>query len=91
MNVIRRSRIAAITENDTAFQWQSAYSRVSGELPLDAAPSLTIWKDTAPLAVVRCQLDVTTAGAVKLAFNSAAGVSLFVGTKPIDVARSDHV
>ena len=85
MNLIRKSRIAAATENDPAFQWQSIYSKVSGDLPLDAAPSLTVWKDTAPLTVVRCQLDVTAAGKVKLKLNSSAGVTLFVGTNPVDI------
>ncbi|MCE9531975.1 MAG: HEAT repeat domain-containing protein [Planctomycetes bacterium] len=84
LNAIRRSRVAAAAENDPAFEWQSAYGKVSGEFPLDAAPSLTIWKDTAPLAVIRCQLDVTVGGKVKLKLNSAAGVSMLIGTNPLD-------
>ena len=84
MNLIRKSRIAAVAENDSAFQWLPAYAKVSGELPLDAAPSMTVWKDTAPLAVVRCQLDVTTGGKVKLKLNSVAGVTLLVGPEPVD-------
>jgi hypothetical protein len=64
---------------------------VSGELPLDAVPTLTVWKDTAPLAVVRCQLDVTTAGKVRLRLNTAKGISLFVGARPIDAEDSTIV
>jgi putative heme-binding domain-containing protein len=84
-NLIRRSRIAAAAENDPAFVWNSAYAKVSGELPLEGLPTLTIWKDTAPLTVVRAQLDVTAAGKVKLKLNSAAGVSLLVGSNPVEV------
>jgi hypothetical protein len=85
MDLIRRSRIAATVENPGAFQWLSAYSKVAGELPLDAAPSAVVWQDTAPLSVVRCQLDVTTPGRVKVKLNSTAGLSLFVGNAPVDV------
>jgi putative heme-binding domain-containing protein len=84
MDFIRRSRIAATVENAAAFQWQSAYSKVSGELPLDAAPSAVVWQDTAPLSVIRCQLDVTTAGKVKLKIGSTVGLSLFVAGTPAD-------
>jgi len=90
MDLIRRSRIAAAAESDPVFQWQSVYSKVSGELPLDAIPSLVVWRDTAPLAVVRCQLDVTAAGKVKLKFNSVAGITLMLGPTPID-ARQETV
>ncbi len=84
VGLIRKSRVAAVAENDPAFQWNSTYSMVSGELPLDAAVPFTVWKDTAPMAVFRCQLDVTAAGKVKLKLNSAAGISLLVGSNPVD-------
>jgi putative heme-binding domain-containing protein len=84
-NLIRRSRIAAAAENDPAFVWNSAYAKVSGDLPLEALPTLTIWQDTAPLIVVRALLDVTAAGKVKVKLNSAMGISLLVGANPVEV------
>jgi putative heme-binding domain-containing protein len=84
MDLIRRSRVAAAAENPAAFPWDSAYTKVSGDLPLADAPSLTIWKDTAALAVVRCQLDVTAPGKVRLRLNSVTGLSLFVGGTPAE-------
>lgn len=87
MGEIRRARLAIVAENGNAFTWQSAYSLVSGDIPLDAAPSFVIWKDTAQLAVFRAQLDVTTGGKVKLKLNGAAGVTLFVGAKAVDAAE----
>lgn len=86
MQMIRRARLAIVAENGQAFAWQSAYSLLSGEVPLDAAPGFEVWKDTARLAVFRAQLDVTTGGKVKLKLNDAAGVTLFVGANPVDAA-----
>jgi len=83
--LIRRSRVASVAENDPAYQWESRYVMVSGDLPLDAIPSFAVWKDTASLSVVRTQLDVTTAGKIKLKLNSAAGVSMYVGANPVEI------
>jgi putative heme-binding domain-containing protein len=91
LDVIRRSRIAVVADNDPAFLWRSSYSTVAGDLPLDDASALTVWKDTAALNVARCQFDVTTAGKVKLKLNSAAGITLFVGANPVDVAEETVV
>jgi hypothetical protein len=57
---------------------------VSGDLPLSELPKYTVWNDTAPLTVLRFQLDVTTAGAAKLKFNSTAGLSVFLGNTPVE-------
>ncbi len=84
MNLIHRSRVAAAAENDPAFVWNSAYAKVSGDLPLEGLRALSVWKDTAPLIVVRAQLDVTAAGKVKVKLNSAEGVSLLVGANPVE-------
>ena len=86
LGVIRRARVAAAAENDSAFVWQPAYTLVSGELPIDAASKFEVWKDTPALVLARFQVDVTTAGKVKLKVNSAAGLSLFVGSTAVEVA-----
>jgi hypothetical protein len=84
MNLFRRTRVPAAAEADNPFTWASAYSKVSGDLPLAELPKYTVWADTAPLTVLRFQLDVTTAGSAKLKFNSAAGLSVFVGNTPVE-------
>ena len=84
MDLIRKARIAVTAENDPIFQWNSIFSKVSGEVPLDAAPKMVIWMDSPPLAIVRCHLDVTTGGKIKLKLNSSTGLSLHVGTTPVD-------
>lgn len=84
LNLFRRGRVSAAAEPDTAFVWSPTYSVVSGDLPLASLPKFSVWRDTADLSVLRFNLDVTTAGAAKLKFNSVAGVSLFVGASPVD-------
>ncbi|HSQ55022.1 MAG TPA: hypothetical protein VLM40_04680, partial [Gemmata sp.] len=54
------------------------------DLPVESLPKFTVWNDTAAQSVVRFQLDVTTAGKEKLAINSVAGLSLYVGTTPVE-------
>ena len=89
-NLLRRQRIAAATGNDPALTWSAAYSMVSGSLPLEEVPAMRIWKDTPPLSVVRCQLDVTTGGKAKLRFGSAKGLTLWFDGNPVD-AKEDVV
>ncbi|WP_227254622.1 PVC-type heme-binding CxxCH protein [Frigoriglobus tundricola] len=84
LNAFRRARVSAAAESDAPFTWSPAYSRVSGNLPLADLPKFTVWVDTAQQSVVRFQLDVTTAGAAKLKFNSVAGLSVYVGNTPVD-------
>jgi putative heme-binding domain-containing protein len=85
MNQIRRSRAAAAAENPDAFVWSSAYSKVSGDFPLDSLPKLVVWQDSEPFGMARAQLDVTTGGPVKLKINSATGLTLWLGPTPVEV------
>jgi len=84
LNMFRRTRVSAAAEPDNPFLWSPTYSMVSGDLPLASLPKFTVWNDTAAQSVLRFNLDVTTAGAAKLKFNSVAGLSLFVGNSPIE-------
>src|SRR5262249_12695015 len=85
MDLARRTRVSAAAEPDSRFAWSPTYSRVSGDLPLADLPKLVIWTDTAPVSVVRFQLDATTPGAAKLRFNSTAGLALYVGANSVEV------
>jgi putative heme-binding domain-containing protein len=51
---------------ETAANWTAVYSRVSGSLPLESIPTAGPDGAGGPLRLVRFQLDVTTAGKVKL-------------------------
>jgi putative heme-binding domain-containing protein len=85
MNQLRRARAAAAVETPEAFVWSSAYSKASGEFPLDSLPRLVVWNGSEPFGMVRAQLDVTTGGPVKLKINGAAGLTLWVGATPVEV------
>ena len=84
LNLFRRTRVSAAAEADNPFVWSPAYTKVSGDLPLAELPKFTVWTDTAPQSVIRFQLDVTTAGAAKLKFNSVAGLTVYVGNAPVE-------
>ena len=90
LNLFRRTRVSAAAEPDNPFAWSPAYSLVSGDLPLAELPKFTVWNDTAAQTVLRFQLDVTTAGAAKLKFNSVAGLSLYLGATPVE-AKAETV
>jgi putative heme-binding domain-containing protein len=81
---------SAAAGDDPALLWSAAYSTVSGELPLDDVPRQELGKD-AKLAVVRCQLDATTPGAVLLRLNGARGVRLWLDRKPVDVKEATQL
>jgi hypothetical protein len=82
---IQRARAAAVVENASAFAWSSAYSKANGEFPLDSLPKLVVWQDSEPIGLVRGQLDVTTGGPVKLRISGPVGLTLWVGSVPVEV------
>jgi putative heme-binding domain-containing protein len=64
-----------------AWAWGSAYSQVSGNLPLAQVPIVAL-SPTTKLGCVRCDLDVSTPGKIQLRLNSADGLSLWMdGTR----------
>lgn len=79
---LRRTRLASVTEDDPAFVWQSAYSRVSGELPLSDLPKVMyrgpFQKAPSALNFLRFSLDVGTAGEVEITLNSIDGVTIWL-------------
>jgi putative heme-binding domain-containing protein len=85
MNLARRTRLAAAAEAGTPFAWSPIYAKTSGDLPVADLPKIVVWSGNDPLAVVRFQLDATTAGAAKLRFNNPAGLTAYLDGKPLDV------
>jgi putative heme-binding domain-containing protein len=85
MNAFRRGNLALAADPLNTFRWQPAYSKVSGDLPLGELPKFSVWNNTAEQTVLRFQLDVTTPGPAKLKFNSIAGVSLYLGSTPVEL------
>jgi putative heme-binding domain-containing protein len=75
----------AAVADEPGLAWAPAYSTVAGELPLDGLPRMAAGEGKA-VAAVRCQVEVSTGGAVRLRLNSARGLRLWIGRKPVDAA-----
>jgi len=85
--LLRTTRLASATTADPALAWSSAYTMVSGTLPLDVVPEIKYRGDTGPVSFARCQLDVTTAGKVKLLFHSTAALTAWLDGNPVELTE----
>ncbi|MDR3638732.1 MAG: HEAT repeat domain-containing protein [Isosphaeraceae bacterium] len=70
---------------DPKLAWDPAYSQVSGILPIGAVPAIKPGR----LGFARAQIDVSTPGRIRLALNSAKGLTLWLDDTP--VAAQDEV
>jgi putative heme-binding domain-containing protein len=86
--LLTRTSYASAAGNEPALTWVPVYSRVAGDLPLEGLPQLAIRKPVGEeknvLAFVRGQLDVSTAGKVKLRLNRATGLRVWLDGVPVD-------
>ena len=85
LNLFRRTRVSATAENPMAFVWSSAYTKVSGDLPVNDVPKFVVWNGSEPQSVVRFTLDVTAPGAAKLKFQTVTGLTVYLGNATVDV------
>jgi len=77
----RTSYDSAAGEHD-AFVWEPVYSRVVGDLPIADLPSFVVHQGNNPTTFVRTQLEVTTAGLVRLALGDIEGLAIWIDGKP---------
>ncbi|HEV3449129.1 MAG TPA: PVC-type heme-binding CxxCH protein [Gemmataceae bacterium] len=93
-SLIWRTRIASVTSPDPGLVWNPVYSQVSGILPLDGIPRLTFnrpeSKGSDVLGFVRCQVDVSRGGKVRMLLNSAAGLTLWLDGTPLE-AKAENL
>ncbi len=68
----------AVASSDPRLNWSPAYSQVSGDLPLDAIPSVVLPDRATARGFARGQIDVSTAGKVKLLLPSITGLELWI-------------
>ncbi|MFN0197147.1 MAG: PVC-type heme-binding CxxCH protein, partial [Planctomycetaceae bacterium] len=98
---LRRTSYQSASLAHSAFVWQPVYSQVSGELALAELPEFRVpgrVKEGHPgVAFVRFELDVSTAGPLKLELNSVAGLTAWIdGTQlnwqdtTLDLATGVH-
>jgi putative heme-binding domain-containing protein len=85
---IGREGIGAIIDESPDFRWSNVYSQVSGVLPIEFLPHLNLGKSSeAPkveTAFVRFQVDVSTAGKIKLLLNSSKGLTIWVDRTQVE-------
>jgi putative heme-binding domain-containing protein len=83
-----RTSHASAAGIDPALTWSPAYSTVGGDLPTDAMPLFRLGtgaeKQVVQASFVRCQLDATTAGRMKVLVNSAKGVKAWLDGEPVE-------
>jgi putative heme-binding domain-containing protein len=81
--LLYRTSFASAAGQDPALTWTPAYSTVAGILPLNDLPRFRM-KALGTNVFVRCQLDVSTGGKVKLRLNSTEGLRVWVDKVPVE-------
>jgi hypothetical protein len=80
IDFVRHTGLQALNDPSHAFPWQFAYSKVSGDLPLDElVPAAKMYPWFPKIAQFGLKLD--SAGKVKLGLNETKGVIVVVGEK----------
>jgi putative heme-binding domain-containing protein len=77
-STVAKNGFEALLSGEQSLNWRPAYTTAAGKLPLSewAEPERTA--ATAPVALLRSQLEVTSPGTVKLTFNSADALSIWI-------------
>ncbi len=87
-NLLLRTGVASAASNDPLLHWTPAYGTVAGVLPLDNIPKIdavaTPTKGVGTMGFVRCQVEATTPGKVRLLLNTAKGVRLWLDAEPVE-------
>ncbi len=86
--VLRRTSFHSLASSQPEFTWTPAYSRVAGDLPLADLPVHQIPGRAQPFGFVRFELDVSTAGPVRLKFNSTTGLTAWLDGAPIELSET---
>jgi putative heme-binding domain-containing protein len=74
--------IGYVVKNNAKLSYEPAYSKVAGDLPLDELPIIEAGTNK-KFSVIKFEIEVVSKGTVNLAFNSTAGMSAWVGGKPL--------
>lgn len=68
--------------SDSAFAWQSAYSKVDGTLPVAELPEVGTPRGSEPTKFVRFEIDVTAPGKIALDLAAHEGLQLWLNGQP---------
>lgn len=73
---INNNGVAYASIENTEVKWQPVYSEVSGELPVEELPVITL-DDDRKFSFVAFEIEVLSGGNLDLVFNSANGITLW--------------
>ncbi len=76
---------------DASLAWTPAYSRVSGTLADDDVPTVKTLNDAPKIGLARCQVEVSTPGAVRFKLPKAPGLKVWVDANRIETADTIDV
>jgi putative heme-binding domain-containing protein len=76
---------------DASLAWTPAYSRVSGALADDDVPTVKTLADAPKIGLARCQVEVSTPGAVRFKLPKAPGLKVWVDANRIETAEAIDV
>jgi putative heme-binding domain-containing protein len=94
---LQSSRVGQVPDGPS-LRWTPAYSRVSGELPLDALPRIRLGSGGPVFGVARASVEVSTPGRFRLELGAAEGLDVWIDEAHIepresiavDLARGAH-
>ncbi|GAA4418378.1 L-sorbosone dehydrogenase [Nibrella viscosa] len=87
---VRTEGPAYVTKPTAKAPAQPAYSKVSGDLPLNELPLVDAGPGK-PYSFVRFEVEVLTPGRVRLGVNSTAGLSAWAGQKPMKFSEEGTI
>ncbi len=87
---IREEGLNVVAKTNARQTFVPLYGKVSGTLPLSELPVIEAGQGK-KYSVARFDVEVLSKGNVKLAMNSVAGLSLWVGSKPVKLDGNDLV
>ncbi len=84
MPAFARDGVPGLVTREPSLKWRPAYTTVAGLLPLSEWVSAIQPTANAPPGLARGQLEVTSAGPVKLSFNSTHALSFWIDGRQIE-------
>lgn len=81
---IRNNGLDYAVKEETGMRWNPAYSKVSGGLPLAELPVIALDADR-KYSFIKFEVEVLSAGNVKLSFDSTEGTSVWVNQEPQNI------
>ena len=79
---MNRTSFDSAASGEDVFKWRLEYTLVNGIIDVMSLPTFKIHRNTPKTSFLRTKLEVTVAGSVKLKFDAADRIKLWVDGKP---------